>query len=332
MVDIQALFDDIQHPAFAVDQNRFVAVSIPAYPHFHLAKDGNQFPSLLISVSDSTTKRSTAPITLEHLSVVFDVPCRISTSDGTSKEGVFTVIRCTGQERLLHSYFLRTLRLLFDLLPSTPTKAEVGQAVSTLVELFRSILTPPRKSLQGLWAELLVIDCAMRPDLLVAAWHATPRDRFDFNAGYERLEVKSTSQRIRQHHFALDQVIEIEDTKVLIASLFTEVVNNGTTIMELTDNVRRKVELYPDLVAHLDRIVITTLGENWRMAFEEAFDKALALSSLRFYDVPSIPKIQLPLPTAISDVHFRVDLSSIEPFDLAQISRDSKLFSSFKKR
>ena len=45
MVDIQALFDDIQNPSFSADQTRFVAVTIPEYPHFHLAKDGEQSPS-----------------------------------------------------------------------------------------------------------------------------------------------------------------------------------------------------------------------------------------------------------------------------------------------
>lgn len=332
MVDIQSLFDDIQHPAFAIDQNRFVAVNIPTYPHFHLAKDGNQFPSLLISVSDSTIKRATAPITLEHLSVVFDVPCRISTSDGTSKEGVFTVIRCTGQERLLHTYFLRTLRLLFDLLPSTPTKTEVAQAVSTLVELFRSILIPPRKSLQGLWAELLVIDCSMRPDIMVTAWHTTPRDRFDFNVGHERLEVKSTSQRLRQHHFALDQLAPIEGTQVIVASLFTERVNHGITVMELADSVRGKLHPFPALLEHLDRIVTTTLGDSWRAAYEENFDKQLALSTLQFYDASTIPSIPLPLPLGVSDVHFRVDLSACSPIDLSRFPKTSLLFSAIKKK
>jgi len=332
MVDILSLFDDIKNPVFATDQERFVAVNIPTYPHFYLAKDGNHFPSLLISVSDSTTKRSTAPITLEHLSVIFDVPCRVTTSNGISEDGIFTVIRCTGHERLLHSYFLRTLRLIFDLLPTIPTKAKVAHAVSTLVELFRSIFTPPRKSLQGLWAELLIIDSVQRPNLLVTTWHATPNDRFDFNAGHERLEVKSTTQSIRQHHFALDQLTPIEGTQVIIASLFTERVNHGITVMELADSVREKLSTFPTLIEHLDRIVTTTLGDSWRTAYEETFDKQLALSSLQFYDASRIPSIPLPLPQGVSDVHFRVDLSACVPIESIHLSRSNLLLSTIKNR
>src|SRR5690606_34102020 len=141
-------------------------------------------------------------IALEHLNISFDVSCRITKTDGTTEESVYTVIRCVGEDRLLHAYFLRILRLLIDLLPHFPKKADVSHAVSILIELFRSISTSPRKSLQGLWAELLVIDHAIHPEILIEAWHTTPYDRFDFTLENERLEVKSTSQRIRQHHFS----------------------------------------------------------------------------------------------------------------------------------
>jgi hypothetical protein len=331
MVDIQSLFESLQPSKFAGEQNRFVAIAIPEYPYFHLAKDSDQLPSLLISVTDTSAKPA-PPITLEHLSIVFDAPCRISRSDGASDEGIFTVIRCIGRERLLHTYFLRAIRVLFDLLPTTPTKAEVGQAISTLVELFRSITSSPKKSIQGLWAELFLIDTALRPEILVAAWHTTPHDRFDFNAGNERIEVKSTSQRIRQHHFALDQLVPIEGTRIVIASLFTEPVSRGITVIELADKIRDKLRAFPVLAEHLDRIVTTTLGNNWRAAFDEAFDRQLALTTLQFYDAATLPSIPIPLPIGISDVHFRADLSICPSLDLTRSSKTRPLLSTLRRR
>jgi hypothetical protein len=257
---------------------------------------------------------------------------RITKSDGLTVEGIFTVIRCTGQEHLLHTYFLRVIRLLFDLLPNTPTKSEVAQAVITFVELFRSITTPPKMSLQGLWAELLVINSVLHPEILVAAWHATPRDRFDFNAGSERLEIKSTSHRVRQHHFALDQLTPIEGATIIIGSLFTEQVSHGLTVMELADNIRQKLHPFPALIEHLDRIVTTTLGDNWRAAFDEPFDRQLALSTLEFYDAATIPAIPTPLPIGVSDVHFKADLSACSPIDLTNFPKSSPLLSALRKR
>lgn len=330
MINLHAIFDEIKQPLHGEDSFRFASISIPEYPHFRLAKDALGSPTLLISVSDSLTHKKAAPIALEHLNISFDVPCRITKNNNRTEEGIYTVIRCIGQDQLLHTYFLRTLQLLIDLLPHFPKKSEVSQALSILIELFRAISTSPRKSLQGLWAELLVIDNAARPEILVEAWHATPYDRFDFNLDSERLEVKSTSQRTRQHHFLLDQLTPIEGTHVVIASLFTERVNSGVTIMDIADNIRKKISKYSSLVGHFDRIMAITLGNNWRAAYEEAFDKQIAISTLEFYDAKRIPTILLPLPVEVTEVHFRVDLSGCIP--VKSFPSSSVLFAATKKR
>lgn len=309
------------------DSSQFCAIHLPDYPHFHLAKDDQGFPTILISIREGGRRSNTQSIILEHVSVYFDVFCRITRNDGAAIEGVFTVIHCTGRERLLHAYFLRVVRILFDLLPELPTKVEVAKAIKTLVELFRASTAPPRKSIQGLWAELLMIDAARKPEKLVAAWHSTPLDRYDFNADGERLEVKCTAQRVRQHYFSLEQLVPVEGTQVIIASLFTEAVTIGTTVNQLADSVRGKIAAFPDLVEHLDRIVVLTLGENWRTAFEDVFDKHLGLSTLRFYDALTIPIIDLPLPTGVSEVRFKADLSLCEPIDVAKLQDRGTLFS-----
>lgn len=330
MLDLLSIFQAIHVPAELGDSSQFGAVSLPEYPHFHLAKDGQGFPSMLISIREGGRKSNTPSITLEHVNVYFDVFCRITRDDGSTIEGVFTVIRCTGRERLLHVYFLRVVRILFDLLPELPTKAEVAKAIKTLVELFRASTSPPRKSVQGLWAELLLIDTARKPEKLVTAWHSTPLDRYDFNADGERLEVKCTAQRVRQHYFSLDQLVPVEGTQVIIASLFTEAVTTGTTVIQLADNIRDKIAAFPELVEHLDRIVVLTLGENWRTAFEDVFDKHLALSTLCFYDAPTIPTVGFPLPVGVSEVRFKSDLTLCEPLDMAKLQHKGSLFSALR--
>lgn len=326
MVDLLSIFQAISVLELR-DASQFGAIPLPEHPHFHLAKDGQGFPSILISIQEGGRRSITPSITLEHVTVYFDVFCRITRNDRSAIEGKFTVIRCTGRERLLHAYFLRVARILVDLLPELPTKVELTKAISTLVELFRASTSPPRKSVQGLWAELLIIEASRKPETLVAAWHSTPLDRYDFNAADERLEVKCTAQRVRQHYFSLDQLVPLKDAKVIIASLFTEAVANGTTVIQLADSVRDKISTFPDLVEHFDRIVVMTLGENWRTAFEDIFDKQLALSTLRFYDAQTIPTIALPLPTGVSEVRFKSDLSLCEPVDMEKLQREGNLFS-----
>jgi len=275
-------------------------------------------------------KTSVPSITLEHISVLFAVSCRVTRNDGSVEDGLFTVVRCTGRDKLLHLYFLQTVRVLFELLPEFPTKEQIEKAIQTMIELFRTLSSPPRSSVQGLWAELLIIDNARYPETLIAAWHSTPFDRYDFNAGSERLEVKSTSKHTRQHHFSLEQVSLVEGTRVLIASLFTEVVQNGVTVIQLANNVRAKIASSSALVAHLDRIIATTLGNNWQSAFEEAFDRHLALSTLRFYDAFAIPAIREPLPSGVSEVRFVSDLSNCQPVGTVPITPNG-LFSALGK-
>src|SRR4029078_3598315 len=97
-----------------------------------------------------------------------------------------------------------------------------SDAIATIVELFRSLQAPPRKSVQGLWSELFLIAEARHPTLLLRAWHATPGDRYDFNLGTARLEVKSVAGAVRHHHFSLAQLSPTGGTTALVASLFIE--------------------------------------------------------------------------------------------------------------
>lgn len=330
--DLLEIFESIAIPSGANNPSQFGAVVIAECPHFHLAKDSQGSPSLLISVKEDSGKNSVPSITLEHLSIFLDVSCRITQSNGETIDGIFTVIRCTGHEYALQIYFLRAIRILFDMLPELPTKSQVTKAINTLVELFRAASLSPLKTIQGLWAELLIIDSSSDPEMLVNAWHSTPLDRYDFNAGAERLEVKSTSKSIRQHHFSLEQVVPVEGTRVWIASLFTEQVNNGVTVMQLADSVRTKITAFPHLVEHLDRIVAVTLGQNWRLAFVDAFDKQLSLSSLRYFDALTIPAPRFPLPNGVTEVRFKSDLSHCEQITPSQIVSPDSLFSALRRK
>lgn len=72
--------------------------------------------------------------------------------------------------------------------------------MNQLIELFRAIAKPARKSLQGLWAELFLISRAHQPAILVNAWHTVVEDRYGFAVDNQRIEVKGFSGQIRQHY------------------------------------------------------------------------------------------------------------------------------------
>ena len=78
----------------------------------------------------------------------------------------------------------------------------------------------PTNTVNGLWSELFLIENSTNPKELINYWHNLPEEKFDFNAGKERIEVKSSSSFERKHIFSAEQLNPPSDTQVLIASVF----------------------------------------------------------------------------------------------------------------
>jgi hypothetical protein len=326
MVNLIDLYKQLKQPTDSSSESgvRFSACPIPGYENHRLAKDASNYPCLLISTQDSVRNRP-APVKLEHLQVLYDIDCRILHND-VLEENRFTVISCTEQDPLMQEYFLRTSSTIVSVIGNTPTHAQVAKAVDNLVELFRVITESPRKSVQGLWAELLLMAFASNPVELIKAWHKSPDDKYDFSSGSQRVEVKSSTSKLRQHHFSLEQLKPSGGIDVLIASVFVERVGAGTSLAELADKIRAKLNKEPELLLYLDQIIGITLGNKWRSAIDDRFDLQLAKKSLSFFASEAIPSIDPKLPKAISDVHFKVDLTSIPAIDKKLLKQKTGLF------
>lgn len=331
-MNLEILFDSLEPPEpTSGDSVRFSAVPIPGCEEHRLGKDSRGHPMLLLSVAVTRGTSKLSPIVLKHLTVQHGVDCRILRPDGTIEEGRFTAIHCNGKDRVLVSYFLRVVSSLLTSVLISPSSEEVSEAIDRLVELFRAMTELPRKSVQGLWAELYCMVASKEPGILVRAWHAAPTDRYDFCDGNQRVEVKSASGGIRQHHFGLEQLHPPEDTTVLVASLFVERAGGGTCVADLTDQLRTRIS-EPALVLHLDRVIALTLGENWRSAIDDRFDQQLAAHSLAFYDAFAIPSLEAKLPLGVSDVRFKSDLTACTVIDPVLYRSQGGLFKALLTR
>ncbi|MBK9715413.1 MAG: PD-(D/E)XK motif protein [Kouleothrix sp.] len=238
MLNLVALFEALEPPTVSEDSDgRFAACPIPGFEQSRIAKDETGAPALLIQAKEERASPFVS-ISLEHLSVLHNIECAISHPSGSQEVGRFSVVRCIAGDRYLYQYFLQMLEGVVLSLGSSPSQKEITRAINTLVELFRVIEEPARKSVQGFWAELLVIAQASEPMALVTAWHSNVLDVYDFNAGNQRIEIKSASGRVRQHHFGLAQLQPPPGTKVLIASIFMEQAGAGVSLAELIAIVR----------------------------------------------------------------------------------------------
>ena len=306
-MDLYPIFASLPLPLGAGSAENFSAApqSTGAYL---IAKDRNGWPVLLLSCPLGGERAS--KIQLAHLDVQPTVRCRITGPGGTNDEGVYVVVRCTNANEELARYFLRTLDPILRGLGATPTAGAVSGAVNALAELFRALLQVSVGSVAGLWAELFLIQTAAKSVVVAEAWHAASDDRYDFSAGSQRLEVKSTAQRVRIHSFSLEQVIPPTGCQAIVASVFVERAGGGVSLGSLIDQTREQLIERPDLQQRIDKVVAETLGTGLRSGFAERFDWELAGESLRFFDARVVPAVQTPLPPGVTGVHFKSDLST----------------------
>lgn len=325
MLDLIQLFQTFDIPISSFDrQYTFSAVSIEDYEIHKLAKDTQGLPVVLIAVQRSNTKNPS--IALENLSITHNIECRVLHPSGNIDEGIFTIIHCKDDDYNKQKYFLRVLSSIIISLGTEVKPQDITNEIMILVDLFRAMNAPPKKSIQGLWAELFLMARSKSPAILINAWHKQPEDRFDFNLDHQSIEVKSTSHSRRQHHFSLEQLTPINNNQILIASLFVERASVGKSLDDLLNQIRASVIDNPDLLLHLDKIVGLTLGSNWHLSMDERFDEKLAKKTLQFYEAKQIPCIAYNVPLEVTGVHFISDLTNCNPIILSEYKKKGELF------
>lgn len=299
----------------------------PDYAH-KLGKDEGGCPCLLISTGLAAKGQVRVPLILENLAVLFDLRCHVSSPNKPQQLGTFTVLKCVAADPVVRSYFLSLLSGISAAIGRISDRAKVAAVVEDLVELFRALGNPPKKEIQGLWGELFLIHQAKDPITLASAWRCETGDRYDFNKGAERIEVKTTSQKPRQHHFSLEQLCPPRGARLVVASIIVQRSGAGLSVFDLLDAIRGKTAQQPQLHLRLIRQLHDTLGSAWESARSVGFDLEAAVESLRYFDGAQIPKIPLPLPDGISQVSFIADLKSVKPLSAAAVAQSGILFRS----
>jgi hypothetical protein len=203
----------------------------------------------------------------------------------------------------------------------------VDDVVDTLADLFESLGEVRQGSVQGVWSELLVIANSPEPQTLISAWHSTPEDRYDFNGGSQRLEVKSTSGSRARHRFSLEQLTPPDDVRMLVLSVRTERTGGGTSLLALVNRIRARVS-DPESILKVERVISATLGTDLRGALKVSFDEEVATSSLQIFESAVIPAPPTDLPPEVSHVKFTSDLENCPTVVYSEIEGEGGIFGS----
>ena len=173
---------------------------------------------------------------------------------------------------------------------------------------------PPRKKIQGLWTELLVIERSYMPEILIKAWHESPTAKYDFTMGRDKIEVKSTSGETRIHHFSLDQLYPSSNSRVLVASAIVRESaqgKDGLSVRDLYDKICNKINSV-DARMHMMKVIAETIGTDMHRLNEVFFDYVEACDSLRYYNAKDVPGVDKNgVHPGVTGVGFNSDLSGV---------------------
>ncbi len=103
--------------------------------------------------------------------------------------------------------------------------------------------------------------------------------------------------------------------------------NNGRNIQHLIDSIVNKINNNNELTIKLNSIVCKTLGNSLEHSINIKFDYEIARESIQYYMHQDIDKIEkISIPDKISEVHFKSDLTYLNPIALTKLKGKQTLY------
>lgn len=303
-----------QFKALAKNQNEnncFVVIPIIGTRHkLGTSKEG--YPKFFVCTND--TSSAIPNTTLDILSIEYNLSCTFVDDNDKKTYHHYTVITLRSVDQTLQEDFFDIVIMMFGRMPEIPSKREIAVEVENLISIFSAMTCPPRKKIQGLWTELLVIERSYIPETLIKAWHDSPTAKHDFTMGRDKIEVKSTSSETRIHHFSLDQLCPSVHSRVIIASAIVRESAqsiDGLSVRDLYDKICQRVNSFDERM-HMMKVIAETIGTDMHRLNEVFFDYIEACDTLRYYDAQDVPGVDKEgVHPGVTSVGFNSDLSGV---------------------
>ena len=287
-----------------------------------IGKDHACRPALLVRTASSG--RSFPAIKLQAFEAYFSVLCTLQDQDLTTTSARIAVVRCPAQDEETVRFFLSVCSSLIGLVGVQPDPDNLWRTADRIASLFQKLLRPPTRSVNGLFGELFTIFRSVDPVAMAQMWRADPQSRFDFSNDVLRLDVKTTTGRLRSHVLSFEQANSPAGTLAIVASMFVERVGRGFSLSQLLSELEAMLAANPNLLIKLQEQTAEALGNALKSSLEIQFDIALSRSSFRLFRTSDIPAIRGELPVGVSAVHFTSDFSGIEPVQPSELVPEAK--------
>lgn len=320
MSDLNQIFDKLRAKDSGKEDSVLVE-DIPGYNRHKIGISKDGMPIFFVATDEDDS--SAIDINLELIKVEFQKRCELITEHGETKTGVYSIVSLKSDSEDIIKYFVNTVYYVIRQLSINPSFTEIKAELNNLVHLFRSLSNPPKKEIQGLWTELLFIEKAKDADYMIGCWHQNKSDRYDFNDGFDKIEIKSTSKNSRTHRFSATQLREVSNSFILIGSTFTIETGTGVCANDLMEEIAKKIS-DPKLLLRLNAVVAETMGSDIDRIYDTFFDYNRAVDEIKYFDIKSIPSLNhFKIPPEITNIKFDCDLTDVEA--ISAVKTDSKL-------
>ena len=273
----------------------------PATEAYRIGKNANGLACLLVKCA--STKGLAVP-NLRHLRISVNALSTV-TMGAVEFEETFTIVEPRDVDPSLNHFLVGSFHSVMVAAGPDPTVSDLQKLLSQIAALFRGFASDGRATAQGLWAELLILSCALDPYQAAKAWHREFDQRWDFSADAQRVEVKSTTMSKRAHQFSLEQVCP-PDGVYVCSVLVTK--GGALSIEALVDRIRQRLSGDSDLIARVEETIAHALGSDAADILGLEFDELTALKSVRFYRAEGIPKPRCEQDPGVKRVKFASDL------------------------
>lgn len=289
----------------------------PGRPNDYIARGPNGEPTVLVANRGGRTQ--VAPIELRNLLVEYAAPMEVHHDIGII-QGTFIVLAANHNRPDLYEAFCTMVEAAVSGLTPIPTSEEVEHTVQALIELFRAASLPPKKTVVGLWGELLLIDASPDPIMAIRAWHVTPFDTHDFVLGSQAIEVKSTERTERIHEFNHSQLVHAAGKTVLIISVLLRRSTTGASCQDIADAILSRLSDQQCRLKLL-RVVHESLGNEIQEANDIRFERKEALNLVRQVRADMLPAVKVPSNSGISNIRYSINLDAcIPPITLGELN------------
>ena len=311
-MDAKQIYESFKNLSrITTEDNAFNILSLPD-SHHKLGVSGEGYP--MSFVKTSTEKPDVHDLHLDIFTVEYNQKCTLKEEGQSVSSDIYSILTLQNCDEPLQRYFIEISLLILEKLRDVPSRRELSIQIDDLVAIFTALREKGKKTVQGLWAELLVIEKSLHPEVLINAWHSAPKAKYDFTLGYDKLEVKSTSGDERVHHFTIDQLLPSEHSHLLIASVFVRESGaglGGLCIKDLYDSICKRVTNI-DSRLKIQKVMGETIGNDYSKLDSEFFDYATASDTLAYYDAENIPHIdKAHVPAPISKVEFDCNIGGV---------------------